>query len=277
MRWLSLALLFGTFGCDAVSARRRIQEGNKAYYAGKYEQAIVDYEEALAGHPELVLGWFNLGLSHLALFSPGAKSAQNQAHAQGAIAAFQTYLAAVPTDTKARDYLLSTFIDSGHYEGALEYFEAELAAHPADVQAVAQLAQINAQAGKYEEAIRWHRKRAELESTSDANADAWYALGVTDWRRLNNHLDVTGLERAKIADEDIAALERADKLRGGHQASMTYLNLLYRERSLAHDASYARAVDLATAQLFYKKATDIARTAEVQKPAAKPTGVQAHN
>ena len=268
--WIALAILVGTAsaGCEQVQARRHIQEGNKLYYAGEYEKAVAEYDQALATRPDLTIGWYNKGLTHLALFAPGAKTAENDAQAQGAIKAFNEYLKVQPKDEKARDYLLSTYIDSGHYEGALAYFEEKLKADPKDVLAIAQLAQINAGAGKFEEANKWHHKRAEIETSTDGKADALYSIGVLSWRRLNNKFDVTGTERAKIADEGIGALEEALSIRKDHQAQLTYHNLLYRERALAHEASWARAADIATAQISFKKAMDVAKA---QQAAVKPT------
>jgi tetratricopeptide (TPR) repeat protein len=255
---LLVASLFAT-GCQEVGARRDIQEGNKLYYAGKYKQAIERYKEALAVHPELAIGWYNLALSHLAEFAPGAKSPDNDLHAKGAIEGFEKYLAIVPTDKQAQDYLLSTFIDSGHFEGAIKFFEVRLEKTPNDIEAVAQLAHISAQAGKFDEAIKWHMKRSEIETAVDAKADSWYSIGVLDWRRLNNHPEVEGLERWRIADEGIGWLKKANEARAGHAPTLSYMNLLYRERALASAASYFRVVDTASAQVFYKLASDAAK------------------
>jgi tetratricopeptide (TPR) repeat protein len=137
-------------GCREVGARRDIQEGNKLYYAGKYEQAIARYNEALEVQPDLAIGWFNLALSHLALFAPGLKTPENEQHAQGAITGLQKYLSYFPGDKQAQDYLLSTFIDSGHYEGAIKFFEVRLEKNPNDIEAIAQLAHISSQAGSFE-------------------------------------------------------------------------------------------------------------------------------
>jgi tetratricopeptide (TPR) repeat protein len=256
---LVVFLLGFAVGCQEVGARRQIQEGNKRYYDGKYDEAIKEYSEALGVDKELGIGWYNLGLAHLALFAPGLKTPENEKHAQGAIDALSQYLRIEPTDTTARDYLLSTYIDSGHYEGAIQYFEAKLQKDPADIEAVAQLAQINQSAGKFDEAIKWHKKRAEMVATTDLKADSWYSIGVLDWRRLNNHPEVTGAERVRIGDEGIGWLQKADSVRKAHSPTLSYLNLLYRERSAGTDASYARAVDTASAQVYYKLATEAAK------------------
>jgi tetratricopeptide (TPR) repeat protein len=246
-------------GCQEVGARHDIQEGNKLYYDGRYDQAIKRYEGALASNPDLAIGWFNLGLAHLALFAPGLKTPDNEQHAKGAMDSLKKYMDLVPTDMQARDYLLSTYIDSGHYEGAIKYFEVRLEKDPNDIEAVAQLAQISQQAGKYDEAIKWHKKRAEMVPTTDLKADSWYSIGVLDWRRLHDHADVAGAERLRVADEGIGWLQKADAARKGHSPTLSYLNLLYREAALAHDASYARVIDTSSAQVYYKQATEVAK------------------
>jgi tetratricopeptide (TPR) repeat protein len=251
-------LVMGT-GCEEVGARRDIQEGNKLYYAGKYDQAIKRYDEALKIQPDLAIGWFNLALSHLALFAPGLKTPENEVHAEGAIKGLERYLKIMPTDKQAQDYLLSTFIDSGRYEGAIDFFKARLEKNPNDIEAIAQLAHISSQAGKFDEAIKWHKKRAEVETATDAKADSWYSIGVLDWRRLNNHPEVEGLERLRIADEGIGWLQKANGVRAGHAATLSYMNLLYRERALASAASYVRVVDTASAQVYYKLASEAAK------------------
>jgi tetratricopeptide (TPR) repeat protein len=246
-------------GCTEVGARRDIQEGNKLYYAGKYDEAIKVYNEALAARPELAIGWFNLGLSHLAMYSPGLKTPENEMHAKGTIDALSKYLAIVPNDTQARDYLLSTYIDSGRYEDVLAYFEQKLEQNPQDIEAVTQLASVCTQAQRYDCAIKWHKKKAEMVPGTDTKADSWYSIGVMDWRRLYQHPEVTGVERLKIADEGIGALLEADRIRAHHAATLSYVNLLYRERAHASGASYARAVDTASAMGYMKRATELAK------------------
>jgi hypothetical protein len=257
-----IAAVLVAAGCEEVRARHEIQEGNKAYYSGEYEAAVARYEKGLSTAPHLAIGWYNLGLAHIALFAPGKKTPENEAHAQGAIKAFTEYLRLNPGDTQARDWLLSTYIDSGHYEGALAWFEERLSKNPRDLEALGQLAQINSQAGRYDESVKWHKKKAEADTTPDGRADAWYSIGVLEWRRLNNHADVQGDDRLKIADEGIAALAQADSIRKDHAPTLSYQNLLYRERALAHGASWARSIDTATAQIYYKRAVELNKAAQ---------------
>ena len=253
------SLLVGLGGCDEISARRNIQEANKLYYAGHYEEAIKLYDEALKAAPHLKEGWYNLGLSHLALFQAGNKTPENEIHAKGAIEALEKYLALEPTDNEARSYLIGTYIDSGRYEGAIAYFEKQLEKNPNDLQAVNQLATINAQAGKFDVAIKWHKKKADMVTDPTVKADSWYTIGVMDWRRLYNHTEIVGLERARIADEGIAWLQQADTVRPNHAPTLSYINLLYLQRALAHDVSYAGVVDMTSATVYRKRAIELSK------------------
>jgi hypothetical protein len=124
---------------------------------------------------------------------------------------------------------------------------------------VAQLAQINTMAGRYDEAIRWHKKKADMVTDASAKADSWYTIGVVDWRRLYQHAEVAGADRVRIADEGIGWLQQADAIRPDHSGTLSYLNLIYRERAVASDASYARVIDTASAQVYYKRAVAAAK------------------
>jgi tetratricopeptide (TPR) repeat protein len=268
--WAAIvASVFILLGCQQVKARHRMQEANKLYFAGKYDEAIREYEQALAQQPKIAVGWYNLALSHLAVFAPGLKSDANERHALGAINALQKYLELEPNDSEARKFLVSTYVQSGHYEGALDYFKGLLAKNPGDVNAMAQLADIYSRAGNFTEAVNWYRKRADLEPTATAKADAFEGIGGLAWRRLYNHPELAGLSRIQIADEGLAALQQADRLRKDFARTLTFMNLLYRERALGHESSYARAVDQATAQFYYKRAQELAKAQAVPKGGTK--------
>lgn len=261
-------------GCDEVKARRKIQQANKLYKANKYAEAIRVYQEALELQPDLATGWYNLALAHLALFVAGSTTPQNMAHADGAIQALTRYLELEPQDNAncseppcARNFLLSTYIDSGRYPKAIEFFERELAKNPRDTLALANIAKIYSDAGEFDRSYEWYGKLASAETTDEARANAFQQIGVLAFRRLFNRPDVEGADRARIADQGIAALQEAAKLRPNFADTYTYINLLYRQRALAHDVSYARAADVATAQVFMKKAMDLKG---VQPPPAAP-------
>ncbi len=253
-----LAAGFST-GCKEVNARRDIQKANAAYYESRYDVAVTLYTGALEAQPDLAIGWFNLGLAHLALFSPTSKAPEIIAHGKAAVDAFQKYVDMMPEDPQGRDYLLDTAMNSGHYEVAVDYFNKKLAINPDDKDSIVQMAQIYTKAGKFDDAIKWHKRHADIETTPDAKADVYYTIGTIEWHRLYLHPEVAGADRVRVADEGIGWLQKADSVRPNHGATLSYMNLLYRERAAAHEASYARAVDTASAQVYYKLASDVVK------------------
>jgi tetratricopeptide (TPR) repeat protein len=257
----ALAALGGT-GCDEVRARRDIQEGNKKYQESKYEEAVVLYEGALKSRPELAIGWFNLGTAHFALYNPGTKEPAVQAHATKAAEAFLRYVQMVPTDQDGRTMLLKVYKDSGNYDGAIKYYDEVLAKDPNNLVTLGEVAQTYVDAGKFDDAIKWYKRLIEVDTSKDNKADTYARIGILQWRRLNNHAEVFGLARLKIADEGIDALQQANELRQNHPNTLTYWNLLYRERSTASEASYARALDTASALGYQKQAMEAMKAAQ---------------
>jgi tetratricopeptide (TPR) repeat protein len=267
-----LAGVGGLGGCDEVRARRNVQEGNKRYHDSKYEEAIKLYDDALASQPQLAIGWFNLGVAHFAIYQPGSKEAANDAHAVAAINALNKYVQLVPDDGQARNLLLKVFKDSGHYEGAIAYYTERLEKDPSKLDLLSEMAQTYVDAGKFDDAIVWYRKLIDADPSVDGKADALYRIGVMQWRRLNKHLEVAGHERARIADEGLSALTEANELRKDHGGTLSYINLLYRERAWASEASYARAIDTASALSYEKQAKEAMKAAQAASntPAGSP-------
>ena len=139
-----------------------------------------------------------------------------------------------------------------------------------DLDAAAGLQQIYFKWGKWAQALFWARKTAEARS---ADADAQYRLGAFIWQLLSSRGggaemtafdprtraaaggaapasgravtiaavgpptagtdDITGVLRVELADEGIHYLGKALALRPRHPDAMIYLNLLYRQRSVA--------------------------------------------
>ena len=135
-----------------------------------------------------------------------------------------------------------------------------------------EVAQTYVDAGKFDDAIKWYRRVIEVDTVTDTKADTFARIGILQWRRLNNHPEVASVARLKIADEGIDALQQANELRAGHPNTLTYWNLLYRERALASEASYARAIDTASALAYQKQAMDAMKAAQA---ASNSSGGQA--
>ncbi len=265
-------LILGTVGgCDEINARRKVQEGNKLYQQEKYDEAVVAFDTALKAKPDLSTAWFNLAIAHVEMFRAGDKSPVNEKHATGAIDALNKYLVMQPKDETARKLLIGIYTKSGRYDGALDYFKGEYDKNPKDPFNIAQLADINKQAMRFDDARKWYETLAEVEQKPELKSTAWQQIGVTYFSQLNNHLEVFGEERVKLADAGIGALAKAIELKPDDPNAYTFTNLLYRQRSLGQGKSYVAVADLATAIVFQKKSAALKGQANPAAPATPAT------
>jgi Ca-activated chloride channel family protein len=141
MRKCSLALLFicVAFGSQAQETRKKVQSGNQAYANGKFDEAEIDYREALksAQGNEKGIGQYNLG---------GAL--YQQARYDEALEAYQASLASTENDAiKAKIYhnIGKTLVDAEKLEEAIAAFKQSLLHNSADEETRYNLAKALAQ------------------------------------------------------------------------------------------------------------------------------------
>lgn len=159
-----------------------------------------------------------------------------------------------------RNQMTQLWLDSGNYKGALAYWEGMLKAEPTNADFMQMLAGINAKAGEWRVSVDWYNKIAEQAKVPDAKVAAWASIGNIAWSKLNSKL-LSPDDALEMADKGIAALQRAfdiDKNVKWLRQTGAILNF----RSITHGASYAGAIDRATAQ-------DLFRTARVMDQEAK--------
>ncbi|GEM_PF-1153532 len=217
-------------GCDAINARRTAQEGVAAYKKGDFEAAAESFTAALAVDPTIIAAQLDLGFACLQLFKIGEKKTADK-NAKCAIEAFSAYRKLRPEDPRGKDYLLQSFVDTLHYDEALAYLKPELEATPPSTEAMAILGQISAKLGRVDQAMEWCTKRRDAAPTDPA---AHACLGTLVWDHLHKHLELTGEDRLKMADQGIESLMKAIELAPDVPDRYIFANLLYRERALAH-------------------------------------------
>lgn len=225
---LAITVLVALHGCDALTARMRAADGAAAYRGGKIDAAKL-YGEAAQSAPRQPAIQLNLGFAELGIFQANPTSVAGQQAAKAAIAAFEQYLTLVPGEERARSYLIQTFIDAGQYEAALAYFKPEIERTPPSGEALATLSSIAAKTGHFAEAREWQHKRIAADPT---NADARISLGVLLWDHLHTHPTIVGDERLQMADDGIASLKEAIRLKPNAPNAYTYTTLLFGERAV---------------------------------------------
>ncbi|MFZ5896656.1 MAG: hypothetical protein ACOY0T_36710 [Myxococcota bacterium] len=259
---VALVLVLGsTLGCSEVRGRRLIQKANQAYRDGQYKDAVALFEQAERFVPNFGLLWLNKGYTCREMLIPGAKTPENAAAARCALTAFKRFSALRPEDKRGAALYVQTLFDADEYETLAKMYEARVQKNAADEEALNGLIQVYSKWPEHtEQALAWYEKKAQVKSN---DAEAQYAVGVFIWQQLfskgggadksafdpradpddkkkqktppgNVPGDITGKERIELADRGLRFLEKAVELRPKYQEAMTYLNLLYRQKSFAY-------------------------------------------
>jgi tetratricopeptide (TPR) repeat protein len=255
---LAIALLPA---CTQVRGRKRIQDANELYRRGKYAEAIALYKEAETLVPELPTRWLNEGYTCRQLIAPGGRDPESRRAAACALAAFQRLGEVAPRDGRATELTLQTWFDTGDYADLEAHYLARHRQAPGDLDAVHGLQDVYFKWGKWREALEWSKQAAALRPD---DAEAQYGVGTFVWQILSSHGggapmagyspwplsatgqttttlappvfapdDITAEARVALADQGIAALEKALVRRPRYPEAMTYLGLLWRQKSFA--------------------------------------------
>jgi len=152
---LGLTLSFCLLAQQPVpKAISRAQEGLALAKQGKYKEAVVAYQQALAADPKLPGLHLNLGL---ALFKLG--------DFRKAIPEFQSELKSGPNQ-QASTLLAISFYGAGDFRTAAEHLKVVSAAYPDNKEVPYLLAQAYIQSSQYAEAAECFRKLLELDPDS---------------------------------------------------------------------------------------------------------------
>jgi tetratricopeptide (TPR) repeat protein len=227
---VAAALLLAGGGCSEVRGRKLVQEANELYKQGKYADAVARFEEAEALVPALPTLWLNKGYTCRQLIVPGGRDDGSKRAVACALDAFRRLGELRPSDARAEQLTIQTLFDADDFAALEALFVARNRAAPGDVGVVRGLQQVYYRWGKWAQALDWSKRAAALRA---GDAEAQYAVGTFVWQVLSTKVEIAGAERASLADEGIAFLEKALALRPRYPEAMTYLGLLYREKSLA--------------------------------------------
>ena len=267
-----LLLVPPLLGCDKLQGRQHFHSGNAYYEDAQYRKALGEYEEGLALDPEATAVWRSVGLAALALYRPGRDDAENQALGETAIEAFRRYTAAHPEDEKAREYLVTTLMNAQRFDEAVATLEEDARRHPQDRRYAQAVVRALTEAGKLQEAAT---RAARL-----GDPDVFYTIGVSAWAKSYYTPPASVDEHRALIELGLAALDRANSLRPDHFDTLSYLNLLWRERVKVEIDPFAQQRHLANAQRFFERALAIreaeqARERQPGRDTPKATGAPA--
>ncbi len=241
-----LFMLAITSGCTKLRARDQLNKGVTAYRNGQFQSAVMHFQNAVALDPTLLNAKLYLATAYYQQYIPGGESAENIKFAQQAIDAFDEVLKVDPKNTTA----------------------------------IASAAQMYYQLKKFDKALEYQRRWLQVEPD---NPLPYYWIGVLDWaicyprtQQMRKDLKIVFPKdpkdpntlppfpekaRAELEEqngplikEGLDALDKAIQLKPNDFATMSYLNLLYRQKADLESDSAAHEADLKQADDWTEKA-----------------------
>ena len=241
-----LLLLAITSGCSRLRARDQLNKGVAAYRNAQFQAAISHFQVAIALDPTLLNARLYLATAYFQQYIPGGESPENVKIAQQAIEAFEDVLRMDPNNATA----------------------------------MASVAQMYYNMRKFDKAKDYQRRWLQVEPN---NPVPYYWIGVLDWATCFPHTqqmrkdlkiefpkdpkDPSSLppfpEKARaeleeqngpLVKEGLELLDKAIQLKPNDFATMSYLNLLYRQKADLEPTAAAREADLKQADDWTDKA-----------------------
>lgn len=185
---------------------------------------------------------------------------------------FGAWLQSNKNDAESRGLMTQVWIDSSQYGKALEYWQKMLDAKPNDPEIMGVLAGVNLKANDWRKSIEWYLKVADVSKDPTAKVAAYQFIGNVAWSKLNSK-SLTVAESAELADRGIGALQMAAALQPKNPKLVGLQASIFNFRALAMGASWAAALDRASAQDLQRDSrvlNDEAKKAQAQDVPAAP-------
>lgn len=241
-----LVLAASACGCRKLKARDQLNKGVNAYKNAQFQTAIMRFKEAVQLDPSLLNARLYLATAYAQQYIPGGES---------------------PENIKVAEQAINTFQDVLNMD-------------PKNVTAIASIAQIYYSQGKFDKAKDFQLQRVQLEPN---NPEPYYWIGVLDWavcyprtEELRKDLKINfpknindpntrpplpEKSRAELEEkngplvkEAIDALSKAIQLKPNDFGTMSYLNLMYRQKAELETDAAARDADMKQAEDWINKA-----------------------
>ncbi|MBV9759189.1 MAG: hypothetical protein JO340_01380 [Acidobacteriaceae bacterium] len=265
-KWLTSALCAGlvflTASCAKLQSRDEMNKGVQAYRNNKYVDAVNHFKQAVQLDPSNQNAQLYLATSYMIQWVPGADSPDNKKNYDAAQSEFQKVLKTDPKNGLALASMAS-----------MAYNSATAGTQEKKVSAL-------------EQARTWNQRRIEVDPK---NPEPYYYLGVINYDEAYQPI-VSARVAGKMASTDPGPIKdpkvRAD-LKGKYEKliddgiqdlkdclahdkenedSMSYINLLYREKANIEDSPDQAKADIAQAEDWFNKAMDMKRIKATRTP-----------
>lgn len=187
---------------------------------------------------------------------------------------YAAWLKAHPDDAESRALMTQVWIDSSQYQKAIEYWQGLLDAKPNDPDIMGTLAGVNLKANDWRKSIEWYLKVAAVSKDPTAKVAAYQFIGNVAWSKLNSK-SLSAADSVELADRGIGALQKAAELQPENAKLVGLQASIFNFRALAMGASWAAALDRATAQDLQRASrvlTEKAKKAQGQQAPAPAQG-----
>lgn len=150
-------------------------------------------------------------------------------------------------DTETRGLMTQVWMDSSQYKKAIDYWQGLLDKKPNDPDIMGALAGINLKANDWRKSIEWYNKVAGVATDPVAKVAAYQFIGNVAWSKLNSKT-LDAADSIELADRGIGALQKAGELQPDNPKPFGLMASIFNFRGQNHGASWAGAIDRATAQ-----------------------------
>lgn len=174
---------------------------------------------------------------------------------------FSVWVTAHPQDVETRAMMTQVWIDSGQYPKAIAYWEQLDKAKPNDPTIMGNLAGIHLKANNWRTSIELYLRVARSAIEPGAKVAAYQFIGNVAWSKLNAKT-LSREQSVELADRGIGALQKAAELQPENSKLYGLMGSIYHFRALQHGASWAAAIDRASA-------TELQQTSHVLRQKAQ--------
>lgn len=190
--------------------------------------------------------------------------------ADAAATHFGEWVKANPNDEDTRKQMTQVWLDSNQFDRAIAYWEGLLKEKPDNADVMGALAGINLKAGKWRESVEWYAKVAEVSKDAASKVAAYQFIGNVAWSKLNSKT-LSASDSLELADRGIGALQKAAALAPKNPKLFGLQASIFNFRALQQGASFAAAIDRASAQDLQRISRVLAEEAKKAQGGAPTT------
>jgi len=241
-----LSLLAFSSGCQKLRARDQLNKGVGAFRNAQFQAAIMHFKQAVAYDPTLLNAKLYLATAYKSQYIPGGESPENLKVAQQAIDAFEDVLKSDPNNTTAIASVAEMFYDMRKFEKAKEYQRHWLQVEPNNPVPYYWI-------GMLDWAIcfpRTQQMRRDLKIEFPKDPKDPSSLPPFPAKARAELAE----QNAPLVDEGLEVLQKANQLKPNDFDTMSYINLLYRQKADLEADPAAREADLKQAEDWTDKA-----------------------